>query len=159
MHYYLRLITMTKLILGKYILVEMIAERAIMKMSVLQTNFLFCSWRDIHFNNRACFADVKSVYVAKFVYYGRVIASILHASRDFRRERATMRWRETWTSRWDIARCISRVSRMIYIFRNLYIHPLSYAKNYSRSRSALRYSPSSCCRFVPQSSFNFRPRY
>lgn len=78
MHYYLRLITMTKLILGKYILVEMIAETAIMKMSVLQTNFLFCSWRDIHFNNRACFADVKSVYVAKFVYYGHVIARLLY---------------------------------------------------------------------------------
>lgn len=69
---------------------------------------------------------------------------------------------QTWGSRWDTSQRsvhLSRMSRMIYIFRNLYIHPLSYAKNYSRSRSALRFSLSSVllvsCR---QSSFNFRSR-
>lgn len=35
-------------------------------------------------------------------------------------------------------------SLMIYIFRNLYTRPLSYAKNYSRSRSTLRFSSSLC---------------
>lgn len=131
-------------ILGKYILVEMTTRR--LWKWILQTNFLFCSWRDIHFNNRACFADVKSVYVAKFVYYDRVITRILHVCSDFRREGATMRWRNvSFSLRHRTLGASPRMSRMIYIFRNLYIHPLSYAKNYSRSRSAPQFSLSSCC--------------